>query len=184
MAKKLLYLAMGAVLITLGILTTAVDGLAGLLCGIGMLLYGAGNLAQWFEHKESGSATFFSLIGAMFSIVIGIIVISGSSRGQAFALHHVVLSLDLFLIGSGVLEILGAVMYRKAMTSVDLGVQAPGSVLSIILGAALIALGLVGVLFPHVASLVSRGIVTLELFVTGLRLLWQARSAGVLEESD
>ncbi len=183
MAKKILYLLIGLALIALAICTIFVDGLTGFLCGIGMFLYGIGTLVQWIEHKKDGSATILSLIGSAFSVVIGILVLMGSTAGQAYVLRRMVFTIAFFLIVSGIFEIIGAIIYRKAMTSVDLGVQAPGSVLTIILGCIMIVLGVLGFIFPFVAAYACGAVLTLQLFVVGIRLILQARSAGVLEES-
>ena len=157
MAKKVLYLLIGVLLITLAIFTILVDGLSGFLCGIGMFLYGLGELVQWFEHRKTGSATILNLIGSAFSITIGVVIFMGSTSGQAYALRRMVLTLAFFLVVSGILEITGAIIYRKAMTSVELGVQAPGSVVSIILGCIMIVLGVLGFIFPFVFAIMFMG---------------------------
>jgi uncharacterized membrane protein HdeD (DUF308 family) len=75
-------------------------------------------------------------------------------------------------------------MYRKAMTTADLGVQAPGSVSSMVIGVIMIAVGILGIIFPIFASVVVGLMMVGGMVVMGIKLIWMARSAGVLEASD
>ena len=106
------------------------------------------------------------------------------SRLGSFAIHILLISLSIWLIAQGVLEVLGAVMYRKAMTTADLGVQAPGSAASMVLGAVMIVVGILGLIFPVMAVYAVRIWIVAELFMSGIRMIWMARSAGELEESN
>ena len=73
-------------------------------------------------------------------------------------------------------------MYRKAMTSADLGVQAPGSVSSMILGTIMILVGIFGLIFPAFAGFTVWIWIVAALIMSGFRMFWMARSAGALEE--
>ena len=82
------------------------------------------------------------------------------------------------------LEILGAVMYRKAMTTADLGVAAPGSVSSMVLGVIMAAVGVLGLIFPVVAEFFVWVWIVCELILSGIRLIWAARTVGILGASS
>ena len=75
-------------------------------------------------------------------------------------------------------------MYRKAMTTADLGVQAPGSVSAMVLGIAMAAVGILGLINPVVAVITAGIWIVAALILSGIRMIWIARSAGVLGESS
>ena len=183
MNKKIIYLLIGAASIVLGILCIFDTKLPVILCGIGLFLYGAGNFLHWRERKKAGAAGGWALLGTLVPIAFGIFVLIGSQIGN-FAVQVLLLCLSIWLIAEGVLEILGAVMYRKAMTTADLGVQAPGSADSMVLGVVMIAVGILGLIFPVFAEYAVGIWIVAELIVSGVRLIWMARTAGDLEESN
>ena len=180
MNKKILYVLMGAGSILLGILCIFDKNLPVILCGIGLLIYGVGQFLHWRERRKAGAASVWALAGMLLAIAFGLFILIGSRLGS-FAVHILLISLSIWLIAEGVLEILGAVMYRKAMTSLDLGVQAPGSAASMVLGAVMITVGILGLIFPVFAEFAVGIWIVAELIVSGVRLIWMARSAGALE---
>ena len=70
------------------------------------------------------------------------------------------------------------------MTTADLGVQAPGSAAAMVMGTVMIAVGILGLIFPMFAGFTVRIWIVCELIVSGVRLIWMARTAGELEESN
>ncbi len=180
MNKKILYVAIGAAAIVLGVVCLFDRKTAAILCGIGLILYGAGSFIHWRERKKAGAAGKWALITVIVSVAFGVFILIGS-RFEAFAVRALLLSLSIWLIAEGGLEILGAVMYRKAMTTADLGVQAPGSVSSMVLGVIMAAAGVLGLVFPIVAGVLIWIWIVCELILSGVRILWSARSAGALE---
>ena len=183
MNKKILFLLIGAASVLFGILCIFDQKLPFLLCGIGLLLYGFGEFFHWRERKKAGAAGGWALVGMLVAIAFGAFILIGSRLG-VFAVRLLLISLSIWMIAQGVLEILGAVMYRKAMTTADLGVQAPGSVSSMVMGAVMISVGVLGLVFPIFAGVAVRIFIVIELIVSGVRLIWMSRSAGVLEESN
>lgn len=183
MNKKILYIFMGIASILLGIFCIFDYVLPVIVGGIGLIIYGVGQFIHWRERRKAGAASVWALAGMLVAIAFGVFILVGSRLG-VFAVHLLLITLSIWLIAEGALEILGAVMYRKAMTSVDLGVQAPGSAASMVLGVVMISVGVLGLIFPRFAGFaVSFWIVT-ELIISGVRLIWMARSAGELEESS
>ncbi len=174
---------MGAFMIFIGILTLTVHDLTLVLCGIGVLLYGVGSIVNWISMRRCGAAGIFGLIVACLSVVFGIFIFIGDNLGE-FALRYVILVFSIYLMGSGVLDVIGAVMYRKAMTSVDLGVQAPGSIPSMVGGAVMVAIGVLAILFPIFGLFVGGLVIVVGMFVIGARFIWMARTVDVLEASD
>lgn len=181
--KRILYLCIGVIAIVLGIICIFDRQLPVILCGVGLILYSAGEFLHWRERKKAGAAGVWALAGMFVAAAFGIFMLIGSAL-EDFALHFLLISLSVWLIAEGALEILGAVMYRKAMTSVDLGVQAPGSVSSMVLGTVMAVVGVLGLIFPAFAEYAVGIWIVAELIVSGVRMIWMARTAGVLEESS
>lgn len=183
MNKKYLYILVGVISILLGIFCVIDKRLPAVLCGIGLILYGVGGFVHWRERRKAGAAGAWVMTGMLLAIAFGIFILLGDQIGQ-FAARFLLISLSIWLMAEGVLEFLGAIMYRKAMTSADLGVQAPGSVSSMVLGTIMIAVGMIGIISPVFAEYTIWIWIVGELILSGVRLIWLARSAGVLEESD
>ena len=180
MNKKPLYLITGAASIVLGILCGCDRKLAVLLCGIGLFIYGVGELLHWHERRKAGAASVWALAGAFLAIAFGILILAGNSIGQSAA-RFLLISLSIWLMAQGVLEALGAIMYRKAMTTEDLGVQAPGSGAAMVTGVIMVVLGILGLISPVFAGYSVWIWIVLELIVSGVRLILRARSTGILE---
>lgn len=183
MNKKALHIIMGAAAIVLGILCAVDPKLAVVLAGIGLLIYGFGGFFRWRERAKAGAASVWPLGGMLVAVGFGIFILIGGRVGESAA-RFLLISLSIWLMAEGVLEFLGGVMYRKAMTTADLGVQAPGSLLAMGLGVVMIAVGVLGLIFPVFAAFAVWAWIVVELILTGVRLIVQARSAGALEEAD
>ena len=183
MAKKILYLLIGTVSILLGIFSMMDERLPVILCGIGLILYGIGGLFHWRERRKAGAAGGWALFGALVAVAFGAFILIGGQLGDA-AGRFVLFSLSIWLMGEGVLEVLGAVMYRKAMTTADLGVQAPGSFAAMVMGVAMVAAGILGLIFPVIAAFIAHIWIVVGLILAGVRMLWMSRSSGALEEVD
>ena len=183
MKKKILYVFIGVAAILLGICCIFDQELPVILSGIGLFLYGVGEFLHWRERRKAGAASVWALAGMLVAIAFGLFILIGSRLGS-FAIHILLISLSIWLLAQGVMEILGAVMYRKAMTTADLGVQAPGSAAAMVMGAVMITVGILGLIFPLFAGFTVRIWIVCELIVSGVRLIWMARTAGALEESN
>ena len=183
MNRKVLYIIVGAAAVALGIVCIFDRRLPVVLSGIGLLLYGVSEFFHWRERRKAGAAGVWALAGMLAAFVFGAFILIGGPSGNVAA-RFLLLSLSIWLIAEGVLEILGAVMYRKAMTTADLGVQAPGSLASLILGMIMAAVGVLGLIFPVFAEYAVWIWIVAELILSGVRSIWRARTAGELEESD
>ncbi len=182
MNKKILYMAGGIGCIILGILTFFYPDLSLLLCGVVLIVYGITALMRWSDGRKSGTSSFWTLLAAALSLIFGICIFLSNSS-LLFATTNVILLFFLWLIAAGAFEILGAIMYRKAMTSAELGVQAPGSKSSLIAGGIMIVVGLLAILVPMFAVVAAYFWVVAGLVLTGVRMIMMARSAGELEEN-
>ena len=182
MGKKILYLVAGVVVITLGVLTIFDLDLVLLSCGIMLFVYGFSYLMQWIAGRRSGTSSLWTLFCAALSFILGCGIFIGSVSSLTFSTAVITAIFALWLIAVGVFEILGAIMYRKAMTSADLGVYAPGSKTSIISGGIMILVGLLALLIPIFAMVTAHIWIVMGLILTGVRLITQARTAGELEE--
>ncbi len=183
MNKKILYLIGGAVCIALGVLTIFYIDLALLLCCVALFVYGFSDLMRWHERRKTGTASLWTLLSGSLSIIFGLCILIGNNFLE-FATSQLILFFSLWLIAAGVFEILGAVMYRKAMTSADLGVQAPGSVTSLIAGGIMILVGLLALFVPMFAIVTAHIWIVMGLILTGVHLIAMARSVGELEGNN
>lgn len=181
--KKKLYILMGLGAILLGIICIFSSEMPVILSGIGLLLYGIVSFYRWRERKKAGAAGIWALAGMLLAIVFGVSILIGS-RFENFAIHILLIVLSVWLLAEGVLELLGDIMYRKAMTSADLGVHAPGSTASMVLGIIMTAVGILGILFPVFAGFMVKIWIVAELIVSGIRLILLAGSAGALEGNN
>ena len=177
MNRKILYLIMGIALIVFGILSIVDRRLPIVMTGIAAIIYGVGQLIHWRERTRIGAAGTWALLSTLFSIIFGVFIIAGNWFA-VFMARYILISVSVWLIAEGVLQILGAIMYRKAMTTEDLGVQAPGSVSSMVCGGCRIAAGLLGIIFPAFAENMALLCVAGGLIIIGIRLVWMARHAG------
>jgi len=173
----------GVVSVILGILTFFYTDLALLLLSVVLLVYGISGLLKWFEGRKSGTSNFWTLLGSFLSIILSICILIGNNFTE-FAASQLVLLFSLWLIIAGGFEVLGAIMYRKAMTTEDLGIQAPGSTTSLISGGIMIILGLLALFIPIFAIVTAHIWITMGLIVTGVRMIMMARSSGELEGNN
>ncbi len=184
MNKKILYLIAGVGVIILGILTIFDADLALLLCSIMLFVYGFSDFTRWLEGRKSGTSSLWTLLGALLSFILGGCILIGNTDSVEMSASLLIIIFSVWLMASGVFEILGAIMYRKAMTSADLGVQAPGSRTTIVAGSIMILVGLLALLVPMFAIVTSRIWITIGLILAGLRLITQARATGELEDNN
>ncbi len=183
MNKKILYMIGGLISVILGILTFFHTDLALLLCSVVLLVYGISGLMKWFEGRNTGTASIWTLLGSSLSVVFGACILIGNNFTE-FAATHLIIIFSIWLIIVGAFEVLGAIMYRKAMTSADLGVMAPGSTTSLVSGGIMIIVGLLALFIPMFAIITAHIWITIGLVFTGVRLIMMARSAGELEENN
>ncbi|GEM_PF-4367131 len=169
----------GAFMVVLGIGTFIKPDSIVLAGGFGILLYGFGAILHWIDRRRIGLAKRISLTSAIVTIAVGVVILVGGQMGF-IAVSILVLILALWLMVAGILEIIGAVIYRKAMTTADLGVQAPGSIASMILGAVLIGVGFFSILKPLFAAVTVGILISLILIVTGVRMVVSGIYSGAL----
>lgn len=182
-AKKLAQLILGLVLIGLGVLSILVDNLLLLLISLSVIIYGIGTLLTWLSRRKTGTGSGWSLAIALSSIGAGIGLLLGSTFGE-FALGIVLIILAIWLMAAGVLEVIGAIMYRKAMTTADLGVQAPGSMQSLVFGVAMVVAGLLCLIAPVVIVGLAFVFFVIAMFVAGARLVVASFSADALTKQE
>lgn len=181
MNKKILYLLAGAVVIILGVLAVFYEEIALVICSVMFFIYGFADLTKWIAGRETGTSSIWTLLGALLSFALGACNLLGNVSSIEFSVSLVVVLLSLWLISSGVFEILGAIMYRRAMTSADLGVCAPGSKTAIVSGAIMIVVGLLALIIPEFALFTVHLWISAGMFIAGARLIGAARAVGELE---
>ena len=181
--KKILLFLCGVALIIFGIVVLANWSLMIYFCAIALIIYGGGSLLMWFDHKKSGTASRWSFWIAIASIASGVAIIVGGSL-DLVTVGFVMLVFGIWLIVCGVLEIIGAVIYRKAMTTIELGVQAPGSMLSIVFGGIMIGVGLLVALLPIFALVVATILLAIAMIVGGVRMIFGSFSTGSITKKE
>ena len=177
--RRILLMLIGVFMIVLGIGSFINPDNIVLAGGFGVILYGLGSIFHWLERKKMGFAKKTTLTSAILTIVVGVVILVGGKTGF-LAAGFILVLLSLWLIVAGVLEIIGAVIFRKAMTTADLGVQAPGSIASMILGAILVLTGLMSLMEPLFAAITAGIMISLVLIVTGVRIVVSGIYSGIL----
>ena len=170
---------LGVLLVLIGIGTFITPKNLPLAGGIGVFLYGLGAILNWREKRKVGFAKKTTLASAIITMAAGLAVLAGGQSGF-IAINILVVILALWLIVAGVLEIIGAIIFRKAMTTADLGVQAPGSVSSIILGVVLIVSGIFSLFQPLFAVITTGILISMILIVIGIRMVVSGLYSGAL----
>ena len=182
-AKKIAQLVLGLVLVGLGVLAIIQGWMLLLLLSLAVIIYGVGALLTWFSRRKTGTRSGWSLAIALSSIGAGIGLLLGNTLGEV-AIGIVLIILSIWLMAAGVLEVIGAIMYRKAMTTSELGVQAPGSVQSLVLGIAMIVAGLLCLFAPLVIIGIASIFFVIAMFVAGARLIVASFSADALTKQE
>lgn len=182
-AKKIAQLVLGLVLVGLGVLAIIQDWMLLLLLSLAVIIYGVGALLTWFSRRKTGTRSGWSLAIALSSIGAGIGLLLGNTLGEV-AIGIVLIILSIWLMAAGVLEVIGAIMYRKAMTTSELGVQAPGSIQSLVLGIAMIVAGLLCLFAPLVIIGIASIFFVIAMFVAGARLIVASFSADALTKQE
>ena len=170
-------------MIILGVCSLLKEEYMILISGIAIIGYGLGGLISYLERRKLGFAKGITLANSIVGMASGAAIILGGQLGF-FAAGIVVLIMAGWLIACGILEIIGAVMFMKAMTSADLGVQAPGATASLILGIAMIVAGIVSILNPVFAIMTAGLVIAVGLIVAGIRMIVSSVYSGILLKTD
>lgn len=168
--KRLLMLILGIAIIAFGIVSFFIPEILYYVCGIVIMIYGLGQILTYSKRKKTGTASIWTLIGAFVAFSAGVLIIFSDISGL-FAARFVFLILFIWLAVQGVFDIIGAVIYRQAMTTEDLGVQAPGSMADLIFGALMVAIGVFGILSPGFSFIAVGLVVLINIITMGGRLV-------------
>ena len=181
--KRILQLICGAAMTVLGILVLCYDQMFILFCALALIIYGIGTFLSWTVHRKTGTASRGSFWIAVVTIAAGSAIFVGGTFLRVTA-WLVMLILGICFIVSGIFEIIGAVIYRKAMTSIELGVQAPGSKTSIVVGGVMIGFGLFMVFAPLFAMQVTGLILAIAMILGGVRTVVSAFTTGAVSTKE
>lgn len=181
--KRILQFICGVAMVIFGILVLLTDEMFILFCSLALIVYGVGTFLSWSAHRKTGTASMGSFWIAVVTCAAGVALLVG---GSFFELTSwiVMLILGICFIASGVLEIIGAVIYRKAMTSVELGIQAPGSIASMVMGGVMILVGLTMIFLPLLAMYLIGVILAIALIVAGVRTIIGSFSTGAVAREE
>lgn len=180
--KKILLFICGAGLIVLGIMVLLVQEIIIYFCGFALLIYGVGSIISWTANRKTGTSTKWSLAGAIVACCAGVAIFIGGSF-EIVTMTLIMVILGIWMIVAGILDIIGAVIYRKAMTTVELGVQAPGSTLSIVFGGIMVGFGLLMIIMPLWALHFTAIIIAIAMIVSGIRTIVSSFSVGAISSS-
>ncbi len=180
--KKLLMLFCGVGLVILGIIALLAEKAIIYYCGLSLLIYGAASLIGWTSSRKTGTSNKWSLGGSIVACCAGAAIFIGGSF-ELVTVTLIMVILGIWMIVAGIFDIIGAVVYRRAMTTVELGVQAPGSVLSMIFGGIMIGVGLLMIIQPMWALYTSAIILAIAMIVSGIRTIVSSFSVGAISSS-
>ena len=168
--KRLLMLILGIAIIVFGIISFFIPEILYYVCGIVIMIYGLGQILTWSKRRKTGTASNWTLVGAIAAFGAGVLIIFSDVSGL-FAARIIFLILFIWLAVEGVFDIIGAVIYRQAMTTEDLGVQAPGSMADMIFGGIMVAVGVFGILSPAFSFIAVGLVVLINIIAMGGRLI-------------
>ncbi|MCR5212212.1 MAG: hypothetical protein K6C41_06660 [Lachnospiraceae bacterium] len=171
--KRLLMLILGIAIIAFGIVSFFIPEILYYVCGIVILVYGLAQILTWRKRRKTGTATKWTLVGAIVAFGAGLLIIFSDMSGVVAA-RIVFLILFIWLAVEGVFDIIGAVIYRQAMTTADLGVQAPGSTADMIFGGIMVAIGVFGIVSPAFSFIAIGLVVLINILAVGGRLIARA----------
>lgn len=179
--KRLFMFILGIAIIVFGIISFFIPAILYYVCGIVILVYGLSQILTWRKRRKTGTATKWTLIGAIVAFGAGLLIIfsdvtglSGVDMAGIYAIRIVFLILFIWLAVEGVFDIIGAVIYRQAMTTSDLGVQAPGSMADMIFGGIMVAIGVFGIVSPAFSFIGIGLVVLINILAVGGRLIARA----------
>ena len=181
--KRILQFICGALMTLLGILVLAYDEMFVLFCALALVVYGVGAFLSWTVHRKTGTASKGSFWIAVAAFAAGVAIFVGGSFLE-FTAWIIMLILGICFISVGILEVIGAVIYRKAMTSVDLGVQAPGSMAAIITGGIVVGFGIFMIFAPLFAMQLTGFILAVAMILGGIRTIVVAFSTGAISRKE
>ena len=170
MKNKPLRLVLGIIFCVLGVMLFIRTEVLFFLCGVGIIVYGISRLIEWGRRRKTGTSERWALIGGIAAIAVGLAAFVGGNLGVV-AVYIVILIISIWISVAGVIEVLGAIMYRRAMTTIELGTKAPGSLASIILGVGMVAIGVLGIIKPEFAVVAVGIILAIGLIIQGLKYI-------------
>ncbi|MBQ1548603.1 MAG: hypothetical protein IIZ61_09445 [Lachnospiraceae bacterium] len=171
--KRTLLWIIGLLLCFLGILSAFFEELMIAMSGLGVFGYGVGMLVNWTGRRKTGTGGNLLLAGSIVGMACGVLILVGG-QFSVFAGTIVLFVLAAWFIAVGILEIIAAVIYRKAMTSIELGVMAPGSISSFVTGIIMVSAGAIFAFNPFFADILIRIMVCLLTVLIGVRLILSA----------
>ena len=170
----------GIVLCVLGVSLFIRTEVLFFLCGAGIIAYGVGRMIEWVRRRKTGTSERWALISGIAAVAVGIAAFVGGNLG-VLAVYIVVLIISIWISVAGVIEILGAIMYRKAMTTIELGTRAPGSFASIVLGVGMTGIGVLGIIEPTFAVYAVGIMLAIGLIVRGLKYILSVVAANAIK---
>lgn len=147
----------------------------GLVVGIVMALDGIALIVEWFRIRQYASISGWVLVGAIVSLVFGVVVI-GSSQMQLAVDLFIYYALAIWLIVMGILRIVFAFRLRGARNEINSALEGVVEIdvkwwLALILGLLLIACGVYGFFAPGVFMEAIGIFVGLSIIVAGVSLI-------------
>lgn len=138
--------------------------------GAVMIVDGVFNAVTWSSARRLGQADGLSLVGAIVSIVFGVLVLG--SLGMQLAVDlFIALAAAFWIIISGILRIIMSLQIRKGLKAYEGKVLGGKWYVSLILGIVLVILGILCILDPFILALAIGWLIGIAFIVGGITII-------------
>ena len=138
----------------------------GWIIGAVMIIEGVGSLCSWQRNRMIGLADNFTLVGAIISVVLGVIVCGSMATQYAFDLFIAYMAAAWVVI-TGIFRVVSALSIRNVLVNG----QKPNVVPAMVLGIVLIIIGVIGFVNPVFIMATYGMIIGVTIIIAGLALI-------------
>ncbi|MEG1814134.1 MAG: DUF308 domain-containing protein [Clostridia bacterium] len=171
---KILAVVMGVVLLVGGFYCLLAPGATflslGWIVGICMAINAIGMLFNYFERRKSGNADGWSLVGAIASLALGVVVMFSEGM-QLFTNLMIVYAAAIWVIIMGVLRIAMAIKMKQIRRDIPEQMRGNRWIWTLALGILLLVLGVLGFVNPLVVAMTLGIMVGGYIIISGLNMI-------------
>ncbi|MEF9895202.1 MAG: DUF308 domain-containing protein [Clostridia bacterium] len=171
---KILAVVMGVLLLVGGFYCLLAPGATflslGWIVGICMAINGIGLLFSYFERRKSGETDIWALVGAIFSVAIGLVVMFSEGM-QLFTNLMIVYAAAIWVTVMGVLRIVMAIKMKQIRGNIPEEMRGNRWIWMLALGVVLLVLGVLGFMNPLVVAVTLGIMIGGYIIVSGVNMI-------------
>ncbi|MEG1605831.1 MAG: DUF308 domain-containing protein [Clostridia bacterium] len=171
---KILAVVMGVLLLVGGFYCLLAPGATflslGWIVGICMAINGIGLLFSYFERRKSGETDIWALVGAIFSVTIGLVVMFSEGM-QLFTNLMIVYAAAIWVTVMGVLRIVMAIKMKQIRGNIPEEMRGNRWIWMLALGVVLLVLGVLGFMNPLVVAVTLGIMIGGYIIVSGVNMI-------------